>query len=82
MATAVRPQTTTLPDVNGAAMAAILSSGIGAFAMAFFVILNEAGLFTAPTLYGPAGGDRSDYFRDGCLAGAAESIMREGLDSD
>jgi hypothetical protein len=56
MATAVRPQSTTLVDVNGAAMAAILAAGIGAFAMAFFVILNEAGLFVAPTLYGPAGG--------------------------
>jgi hypothetical protein len=41
---------------NGAAMAAILSAGIGAFAVGFVVILNEAGLFTAPALYGPAGG--------------------------
>ena len=56
MVTAVRSQSITLSGVNGAAMAAILSAGIGAFAMAFFVILNEAGLFTAPTLYGPAGG--------------------------
>lgn len=37
-------------------MAAMLSAGIGAFAIAFFVVLNEAGLFAAPTLYGPAGG--------------------------
>jgi hypothetical protein len=56
MTTAVRPQSTPPADVNGAAMAAILAAGIGAFAMAFFVILNEAGLFAAPTLYGPAGG--------------------------
>ena len=41
---------------NGAAMAAVLSAGIGALAMGFFVILNEAGLFTAPSLYSPAGG--------------------------
>jgi H+/Cl- antiporter ClcA len=41
---------------NGAIMAAILSAGIGAFAVGFIVILNEAGLFTAPTLYGPTGG--------------------------
>ena len=56
MTTAVRPQSTTLAGVNGAAMAAILAAGVGAFAMAFFVILNEAGLFAAPALYGPAGG--------------------------
>lgn len=42
--------------VNGAALAAFVAAGIGAFAMGFFVILNEAGLFTAPALYGPAGG--------------------------
>ena len=41
---------------NGAAMAAVLASGIGAFAMAGFVLLNEAGLFAAPALYVPAGG--------------------------
>ena len=41
---------------NGAAIAAILAAGIGAFAMGFVVILNAAGLFAAPTLYGPAGG--------------------------
>ena len=43
-------------SANGAAMAAILSAGIGAFAVGFVVILNEAGLFTAPALYPPAGG--------------------------
>jgi hypothetical protein len=41
---------------NGAALAAFLAAGIGAFAMGFFVIINEAGLFAAPSLYGPAGG--------------------------
>jgi hypothetical protein len=42
--------------VNGAAMAAYLAAGIGAFAMGVFVILNEAGIYAAPVLYGPAGG--------------------------
>ena len=56
MTSAVGPQSTTPADVNGAAMAAMLAAGIGAFATAFFVVLNEAGLFAAPTLYGPAGG--------------------------
>ena len=41
--------------VNGAAMAAILASGIGGFAMGLFVILHEAGIFSAPSLYAPAG---------------------------
>lgn len=41
---------------NGSAMAAFLGGGIGAFAVGFLVILNEAGIFAAPTLYGPAGG--------------------------
>lgn len=41
---------------NGAALASFLAAGIGAFAMGFFVIVNEAGLFAAPALYGPAGG--------------------------
>jgi hypothetical protein len=41
---------------NGAALAAFVASGIGAFAVGLFVILNEAAVFTAPTLYGPAGG--------------------------
>jgi hypothetical protein len=41
---------------NGSAMAAFLAAGIGAFAVGFIVILNEAGLFAAPALYGPAGG--------------------------
>jgi len=60
MSTAERAEKPVLPaqgDLpNGAAIAAFLASGIGAFAVGFFVILNEAGWFTAPTLYGPAGG--------------------------
>lgn len=42
--------------LNGAACASFLAAGIGAFAMGIFVILNEAGVFAAPTLYSPAGG--------------------------
>jgi hypothetical protein len=41
---------------NGAALASYLAAGIGAFAMGFFVLIGEVGLFTAPTVYGPAGG--------------------------
>lgn len=41
---------------NGAAMAAFLAAGFGAFAMGFFVLVNEMGIFAAPTLYEPAGG--------------------------
>jgi hypothetical protein len=47
---------TTLAVANGAAMAAVLGAAIGSLAMGAFVLLNEAGLFAAPTLYGPAGG--------------------------
>jgi len=50
------PATQREPTTNGAALAAFLGAGIGAFAMGVFVILNEAGLFVAPSLYGPAGG--------------------------
>ncbi len=42
--------------MNGAAMAAFLGAGIGAFAMGLIVSLNEAGIFAAPAIYGPAGG--------------------------
>jgi hypothetical protein len=56
MATALRPHTAPLVDPNGAGMASLVAAGIGAFAMGLFVVLNEAGLFVAPTLYGPAGG--------------------------
>ena len=41
---------------NGTALTAFLAAGIGAFGMGLVVILNEVGLFAAPTLYGPAGG--------------------------
>ena len=41
---------------NGPAMAAFLAAGIGAFAVGLFVLLNETGIFSAPTLYEPAGG--------------------------
>jgi hypothetical protein len=37
-------------------MAAVLAAGIGSFAVGFFIILNEAGVLPAPSLYGPAGG--------------------------
>ena len=56
MATVSRSQSPALGTTNGAAMAAILASGVGSFAMAGFVLLNEAGLYAAPALYGPAGG--------------------------
>ena len=41
---------------NGAALAAVLGAGIGSFAMGAFVIASEAGIYAAPSLYGPAGG--------------------------
>lgn len=41
---------------NGGALAAVMAAGIGAFAMGLLVIANEAGLFTAPSIYGPSGG--------------------------
>lgn len=41
---------------NGAAVAAFLAAGIGAFAMGVVVILNETGIFAAPSLYAPSGG--------------------------
>lgn len=41
---------------NGGALAAVLAAGIGALAMGLFVIANEAGIFAAPSLYGPSGG--------------------------
>ena len=43
-------------EPNGAALAAFLGAGVGAFAMGVFVILNEAGLFAPPSVYQPAGG--------------------------
>jgi hypothetical protein len=56
MNTVFRSQSPALVDTNGAAMAAVLGAGIGSSAMGVFVLLNEAGLFAAPALYGPAGG--------------------------
>ncbi len=50
------PGSTKPTPANGAALAAFLGGTIGAFAMGFFVIVNEIGLFAAPSLYGPAGG--------------------------
>jgi hypothetical protein len=47
---------TTSREANGSAMAAFVGGGIGAFAMGAVVLLNEAGIFAAPTLYAPAGG--------------------------
>lgn len=41
---------------NGAALAAFLAAGIGAFALGVIVILNEADVLTVPAVYGPAGG--------------------------
>ena len=52
--TSERAERETAP--NGGAMAALLAAGIGSFALGLFVILNEAGIFAAPSLYGPAGG--------------------------
>jgi hypothetical protein len=41
---------------NGAALAAFAAASFGSFAIGFIVLLNELGIFTPPTLYGPAGG--------------------------
>jgi hypothetical protein len=46
----------TADPASGAAMASVLGAGIGAFAMGATVLLNEAGIFSAPTVYAPAGG--------------------------
>jgi hypothetical protein len=58
MATANSSRASVQPGdaTNGAALAAFLGAGIGAFATGVFVILNEAGILTAPALYAPAGG--------------------------
>jgi hypothetical protein len=53
---AVAPAAERKQSANGTAMASWLAAGIGAFAMAFVALLNEAGIFATPTLYGPAGG--------------------------
>lgn len=41
---------------HGASLAAVMAAGIGAFAMGFLVIANEAGIYAAPPLYAPVGG--------------------------
>lgn len=41
---------------DGASLAAVMAAGIGAFAMGFFVIIHEAGLYSAPSLHAGAGG--------------------------
>lgn|SRR5690554_4155129 len=56
MAVSLDRMSSTSRAVNGAAMAAVLASGIGAFAMGAVVLLNEAGAFAVPALYAPAGG--------------------------
>lgn len=43
-------------ESHGAALAAVLAAAIGAAALGLFVLLNEAGIYTAPSLYPPAGG--------------------------
>jgi hypothetical protein len=50
------PTTRPAPAANGAVLAAFLAAGIGAFAMGLVVLLNEAGLFTAPSVHAGAGG--------------------------
>jgi hypothetical protein len=44
------------PKKNGAALAAALAAGIGALAIGLFVLAHEAGIYSAPSLYAPAGG--------------------------
>jgi hypothetical protein len=52
----VEPTADHTQPANGSAMAAWLSAGIGAFAIGAVVLVNEAGLFVVPAVYGPAGG--------------------------
>jgi hypothetical protein len=56
MTAVTEPPAPAVVTPNGAAMAAVLSSGVGSAALGIFVLLNEEKLFAAPTLYGPAGG--------------------------
>jgi hypothetical protein len=51
---AVRAEHAVTP--NGGALGAVLAAGVGSFAMGLIVVANEAGIFAAPSLYGPAGG--------------------------
>ena len=41
---------------NGEAMPAFVAASIGTFSMGLFVILHEAGIFSAPALHAGAGG--------------------------
>ena len=41
---------------NGAALAAFLAAGIGAFAMGLIALLDAVGVLPVPALYEPAGG--------------------------
>ena len=41
---------------NGAALAAFVAAGTGAFAMGLISLLNAIGVLPVPTLYAPAGG--------------------------
>jgi hypothetical protein len=56
MATVDNASTASVPGANGAVWAALLAASIGGFAMGFVVLLNEAGVFAAPSLYVPSGG--------------------------
>jgi hypothetical protein len=49
-------ETRTVVLPNGAALAAFIAAGIGAFAMGLVSLLNAAGMLPVPTLYAPAGG--------------------------
>lgn len=48
------PVSTKLP--NGAALAAFVGAGVGAFAMGLVSLLDAIGFLPVPELYGPAGG--------------------------
>lgn len=41
---------------NGDAMAAFVAAGAGSFAMGLFVVLHEAGIYSAPSIHSGAGG--------------------------
>lgn len=50
------PESGTVVLPNGAALAAFVAAGIGAFAMGLISLLNAAGVLPVPALYAPAGG--------------------------
>lgn len=43
-------------QAHGAAMAAILAGAIGSATLGVFVLLGAIGVYSAPAIYGPAGG--------------------------